>query len=473
MGSMLTPILKPHEIEKLHQNSLDILQRVGIDYKTPRALEILENAGCRVDYQTNRAWIHPELVEWSLSQAPRAVHLPARDPARDLILNGRRPYMTTDSQGTKAIDLETGDCHVSTAEDLRRALLFADALDKVDIVNTTVAASDVPNSTRTLRQFALAFTNTSKPVRSGVLTAQQVPVLVDMVKAVTGEDTFRPIFSAVFCTISPLMHDHTMTEACIELARLRVPLMVYPMPLAGGTSPVTLAGTILLHNIEFLSGLVLFQALNPGTPIIYGTGASQLDMQTGRYGGSADGHQLRLALCELAHAYHLPVNLWGTSTASTELDAHYAYEAVTQTMLAYLAGADEIYSHGMLGAAQTLSLDKMVLDNHLHHRVEETLKPLIIDDAHLQAQLIQQVGIGGTYLTRRETRDFTRSEYVRMWPPAGKTMLEIAHAEALEILHHHQPPPLPAGAAEKLEEIITAAGREFPDSGGRNVQPNP
>ncbi|HBX69392.1 MAG TPA: hypothetical protein DEH25_08405 [Chloroflexi bacterium] len=461
MALSLAPLLKDHEIEHIHARSLEILERVGIDYKTPRALEVLEKMGCRVDYNENRAWLSADLVEWSLQQAPRSVRLPARDPKRAVTLNGRRSHNTTDSQGTQAIDLETGQRHDSTAEDLRRALLFADALDKVDIVNTTVSASDVPAHIRTLRQFALAFSTTSKPVRSGVLNAQQVPLLVEMVKAVTGRDTFEPIFSVVNCTISPLMHDRTMTEACLELAKLNVPIMVYPMPLAGGTSPVTMAGTALLHNIEFLSGLVLFQAVNPGTPIIYGTGASQLDMQTGRFGGSADGHGLRLALCEIAQAYHLPVNLWGMSTGSQNLDAHYGAQAINQTLLAYLAGADEIYSHGMLGDAQVLSLEKMVLDNHLLHELETTIRPMLFDDEHLQAALIESVGIGGSYLTRRETRDFTRKEYVRMWPPAGKTMLEIARAEALEILHHHQPPPLPEGAAEKIEAIIATADKEL------------
>jgi trimethylamine:corrinoid methyltransferase-like protein len=461
LGLALAPVLKEYEIDQIHAKSLEILESVGIDFKTARALEVLEKAGCRVDYEQTRAWIPKELVEWSLEQAPRVVRLPARDPERTVVLNGRRSYNTTDSQGTQAIDLESGECRDSTAEDLRRVVLFADALDKVDIVNTTVSASDVPAHIRTLRQFALAFSNTSKPVRSGVLNAQQVPLLVEMVKAVTGSQTFEPIFSVVNCTISPLMHDRTMTEACIELAKLKVPIVVYPMPLAGGTSPVTLAGTILIHNIEFLSGLVLFQAVNPGTPVIYGGGASQLDMQTGRYGGSADGHGMRLALAEIAQAYNLPVNLWGMSTSSQQLDAHYGSQAITQTLLAYLAGADEIYSHGMLGDAQILSLEKMVCDNHLLHQLETVICPVIINDETLQVDLIRSVGIGGSYLAQKKTRDYTRKGYVRMWPPAGKTMLEIARAEAFEILHEHQPPPLPPGAEKRLEEIIASADKDL------------
>jgi len=457
MGLSLTPVLTRQEIDKFHEHSLDLLERVGIDYKTPQALQVMEKFGCPVDYERTWASIPREVVEWALQQAPRVVKLSARDPERDVVLDGRSPHHTTDSQGTQVIDLESGELHDSTANDLKKGFLFADALDMIEIVNVMISASDVPGHLRILRHYALAFSQTSKHVRSGVHHADEVPFLVEMVKAVMGDDSFRPIFSAVDCTISPLMHDGPMTEACIELAKLNVPIMVYPMPLAGGTSPVTSSGTILLHNIEFLSGLVLFQLVNPGTPIIYGTGASQLDMQTGRYGGSADGHAMRLGLAEIAHFYNLPVNLGGLSTRSHSLDAQYGIEAITQGLLAYLAGADEIYSMGLLGDAQILSLEKMVVDNFLAHELQTIVKPVQVDKAHLQADLIEQVGIGGHFLKLTETRDFTRREYIPMWPPADKRIDEIAREQALEIYYDHQPPPLPEEAAQKLENIITEA----------------
>ena len=461
MGLSLGSTLTSSEIERIHAHSLDLLERVGIDYKTPEALKILEKAGCPVDYERTWASLPRDLVEWALGQAPRVVHLEARDPSRDVVLNGRCSYNTTDSQGTQAVDLKSGVLHDSTAEDLRLGILFADALDKVDIVNTIVAAGDVPAHLRTLQQFVIAFSNTSKPVRSSVLNAKQVPFLVELVKAVTDSDVFRPIFSVVDCTISPLMHDGAMTEACLELAKLSVPIMVYPMPLAGGTSPVTLAGTILVHNVELLSALVLFQIVNPGTPIIYGAGASQLDMQTGRYGGSANGHSMRLALCEMSRFYHLPVNMWGLSTFSPGLDAQYGYEACLQTLLAYLERADEIYSVGLYGSAQILSLEKMVLDNHLLREIETVVKPIQVDEEHLQIELIEQVGIGGSFLSERKTRDFTRRDYVRIWPPAGKSLAEIVRQEALDIYHNHKPPALPDGAANQIGAILVTADKEL------------
>lgn len=459
----LERFLKQEDIQRIHFRSLDILEKVGIQYNTPRALEVLEDRGCKVDYQRNWASISPDLAEWAIEQTNREVLLRARDPDRDVFLDGKKTFHTTDSQGTRAIDLETGELHDSTAEDLRRISLFGDALDKVSIVNVSVAAGDVPAHLRWLEQFRIAFTNTSKHVRAGVLDAALVPFLVEIVKAVTDNDQFSPIFSTVDCTISPLMHDGPMAEACIELARLNVPIMIYPMPLAGGTSPVTLGGTVLMHNAEFLSGLVLFQCVNPGASVIYGTGASQLDMNTGNYGGSADCVHLGLTLAELANYYQLPKNIWGLSTKSTQIDAQYGHEATAQTLMAYLAGADEIYSVGLLGAAQILSLEKAVLDNHIIRQLEVMVTPINLDDEHLQYELIEKVGVGGEFLTQRETLQYTRQEYIPLWPPYKQNLMEQIHQEALDILAKHQPPPLPSGAEEKLSEIIREADRALKD----------
>jgi trimethylamine--corrinoid protein Co-methyltransferase len=457
MQLALQPVLSLQEIALIHERSLELLERVGVQYNSREALEILEDHGCRVDYERACASLTPDLVEWALQQAPRVVRLAGRDPGRDVVLDGRRPHHTTDSQGTEAVDFESGERRNSTLYDLQQAVRFADALEKIEIVNVSVAASDVPVSVRVLRQFTEAFKGTSKPVRSGVYNHQQASWLVELAKAASGTDVFRPIFSVIDCTISPLMHDGPMTEACIHLVKLGTPVMVYPMPLAGGTSPVTTAGTILLHNIEFLSGLALFQCVRPGAQIIYGLGASQLDMKTGRYGGSASGYGLRLALSAMPRYYHLPCNIFGLSTASSYLDAQYGHEATVAGLLACLNGVDEIYSAGLLEDAQVLSLEKMVLDNRLAAQLERIVQPTLIDELHLSAELIEKVGIGGHYLSQPETRAFTRKEYVPKWPVGDKTVLEGVRDEAREIFYSHRSPALPDGAEDRMEAILAEA----------------
>ena len=130
-------------------------------------------------------------------------------------------------------------------------------------------------------------------------------------------------------------------------------------------------------------------------------------------------------------------------------------------MLSYLSGADEIYSVGLLGEAQILSLDKMVFDNHLIHQIEAMLKPINVDEEHLQVDLVKRVGIGGEYLTQRETLKYTRSEYVPLWPPHNQNLLDMIHAEAREILETHLPPPLPESAIGKIKDILDDAEKSL------------
>lgn len=467
MPFSLTPVLTDSEIARVHEHSLDLLERVGIDYQSARALEVLERHGCRVDYDRTWASLPRDFVEWAIERAPRVVRLEARDPARSIVLDGRRPHHTCDSQGTRALDFETGERHPSVEATLRRGLLFADAMDRLDIVNVMVAATDVPAHVRVVRHFEIAFEMTSKPVRMGVLHPDLVPYLVELARAATGEEQFRPIFSTVHCSISPLMHDGAMTEACMELARLRVPILLHPMPLAGATSPLPLAGTLLQHNAEVLSGLALFQAVAPGAPLVYAAGPSQLDMVTGSYGNSSNGHAMRLALVDLARFYNLPVNIGGLGTAASALDAQYGFEATSACLLAHLAGVDEIYSMGLLDSAQTLSLDKFVLDNHLARELEIMVKPLRIDEAHLSADLIEQVGIGRHFLKRPETLASLREDYVRVWPPTGRNVLDLVREEARQVLENHRPPALPDGALERMREIAREADQKLAAAANR------
>ena len=124
---------------------------------------------------------------------------------------------------------------------------------------------------------------------------------------------------------------------------------------------------------------------------------------------------------------------------------------------------------GLLSAARALSLEKMVLDNHLARQIRRMLQSLNFDESHLGAELIERVGIGGHFLAERETRHFTRQEYVPKWPPAGQDVRSLAREEALHILHTHQPAPLPSGCEATFRHTLLEADRALSDGRGRSV----
>ena len=93
----------------------------------------------------------------------------------------------------------------------------------------------------------------------------------------------------------------------MEAARAGIPINVLSMALAGGTSPVTLAGTLVCHNAEVLSGLVLCQLVHQGNPFIYGSSTTMMDMRftTAAVGASELG-MLNAGVAQLAQFYKLP-----------------------------------------------------------------------------------------------------------------------------------------------------------------------
>jgi len=69
LGSCLK-FLADSEIEKIHVQSLQILQNVGIEVNHVQALKMLEKEGAKVDFQTQRVKIPQELVQRCLKTLP-------------------------------------------------------------------------------------------------------------------------------------------------------------------------------------------------------------------------------------------------------------------------------------------------------------------------------------------------------------------------------------------------------------------
>jgi trimethylamine:corrinoid methyltransferase-like protein len=175
---------------------------------------------------------------------------------------------------------------------------------------------------------------------------------------------------------------------------------------------------------------------------------------------------MRLALREMARHYQVPVNLPGLPTSSMDIDAYYAYQGVSDCLLAYLAGADEIYSMGLLGQDMILSPEKMVLDNLFAGQIAAKVRMEPLDDEHLQAEAIARVGIGGHFPEEPETLHYTRTEYVPAWPPAGASIRKLVAEQARRLCNEHKAPPLPAGALESIQAALSAASKSRPPGAG-------
>jgi trimethylamine--corrinoid protein Co-methyltransferase len=227
-----------------------------------------------------------------------------------MVLQGKKVGFTNFGEGIMVFDPFTGKHRKSTKADCGNAALVVDALDEVDVVLRAVAAHDVPAEVHPLHEAEVCFTNTSKHTFNGGLSSRQCDYLFRMAAEVAGgKDKLRerPILSLNVCPTSPLQLTAHCTESIIKCAQNGVPVNILSMAMAGGSSPITLAGTLVTHNAEVLSGVILAQMTRKGTPVIYGSSTTILDLKTTTAPvGAPELGMINAGVAALAQYYLLP-----------------------------------------------------------------------------------------------------------------------------------------------------------------------
>ncbi len=305
------------EIEEIHYATLELLEQVGIQVFCDEAFDIFEGAGADVDRENNTVRIPQWLVEDSIRSAPRKVVLAGRDPKHDMVLEGRRVGFTNFGAGVMIVDPNTGEIRETNKADVADTALVCDALDSVDIYSSAVVARDMPESTVDLHEAEAFLSNTTKHCQHIDLTGGAgARGYLEMGAAIVGgaeELRRRPVISALVCPVSPLQLHTNTCEIIIEFARAGVPVNILSMAMAGASSPITIAGTLVTHNAEVMSGIVLAQATRKGAPIIYGSSTTTFDLTyvTAPVGAPELG-MISAGVAELSNFYRLPSYVAGT-----------------------------------------------------------------------------------------------------------------------------------------------------------------
>jgi len=294
--------LSQDELDAIHNASLEVLERTGIKVMSEQALDILKEAGAKVDYGRNHATIPATLVEEALRRAPKTITCAARNPKHDFVLNKQKPHFSTSGTSTFIIDGETGERRFSTSEDIARCAVVADYLDHVDVVLRMVTATEVPEPMQGIVGIYTCLSNMGKHFQGGALSGKEAQYAIEIAATIVGgmeELKRRPIISAIECPFSPLTYDKGIMEASIEYAKAGVPVVIYTMPMVGATGPATLPGAMVMNNAEFLGGLVIQEFASPGAPVVYAIDVSTMDFKTGIMCSSPEGQLMDIGLAQL------------------------------------------------------------------------------------------------------------------------------------------------------------------------------
>lgn len=309
-------ILDTIDIEAIHGATLEVMAETGVRVSSKAAQAYFEGFGCTVDSATDMVKIPPNVVNDAINSAPGRVLLAARDPGRDIILEGKRVHFKNFATGLSVLDPYTKVLRDSTKKDLGDIARFCDALPEVDFFTLAVAAQDVDPRVKDLHELEIVLNNTTKHFSHDAQNLKNARTIIDMAACVAGsreELKKRPIISMGVCTVSPLELNEECTDMIIEAAKCGIPMNVLAMGLAGGTTPVTMAGTIVTTNAEVLAGIVLSQLVDKGTPVMYGTSNTIMDL---RYATSPVGAPEHAMFCaavgQMGHYYDIPTDVGGT-----------------------------------------------------------------------------------------------------------------------------------------------------------------
>jgi trimethylamine--corrinoid protein Co-methyltransferase len=460
--------LSPNQIDQIHKASLEILASTGVHVEEPRALELFHKNGADID--GNRVRIPEKLIQQVLESASKSILLAGRDPANDLLLEGSRVHIGTGGAALQVLDLEKDTIRPATLQDTADMALLVDALPNIHFYLLPIYPTDIPEESVEISKFYAALKNTGKHVQGGVYTIEGLSNVVRMCEKIMGGPQAlreRPIVSFITSwMVSPLMFATDVTRMLIEVCQLGMPVVLSSAPMAGSTSPITLAGTLAQLNAEQLSGLTLTQLVNPGTPVIIGPIPATADMRSGSYlGGSVELGIANAAITQMAHFYQLPIYNSAGMTESKLPDIQAGIEKTQSVIQVALAGSNFIHhAAGMLEDMSTIAYEQFVIDNEILGMAMRAVRGIEVNPDTLALEVIDRVGPGNHFLTDKHTLKHIRSEYYfpsgvinrktrEEWEADGKLDARL-HAIQLtkELLDNHQPIDIDSQVRNWIEE---------------------
>ena len=473
MKSRLT-ILSDNEIEAVHRSSINILERVGFLVKSPKVVKLLVEAGATVDSKKKTVKVPSSLVEDSLLKHPSTFTLHARTKENEFLIDSDRIYAHPTGGCFNILDADKGTVRVGTTDDVKVLTRLIDASNNIHECDMLVFASDTPEGVRDVHTVATMLQNTTKICGFTAYTDRNLAYIIRLAAAVIGgeeELKRKPIIAFGASPTSPMELTEDVADQLVRAASYALPIGILPCPLAGGTSPVTLAGTLVQQNIEFLICHVIVQLINPGNPVFYCPRPMCMDMRTGLSAEEVEFGLMSAASVQLATNYKMPSDVYGLDTDSKVLDEQAAFERALIGLMPALAGANFLSGAGAIEKGVTASPEQLVIDNEILGLIFRAVRGIDVNSETLAEDLIEKIGPGGHYLGAEHTRRYYTSEHhipelcdrsVRAeWEKAkSKDIVGRAREKAKKILKDHSVDPLDSDVEKQMQKILAEADKE-------------
>lgn len=445
----LAVLLTQEQVEKIHDASLDVLEETGMKVRFEPARELFKNHGCSVEGE--RVRFPRAIVEKYRKMMPPSFTFYARDPKFDKTIPQDSPVIVTASSAPDIIDPVTGRERRAESIDIARIAHLINELPGYDMFSISTLADDAPQDQFTVSRLYPSIKYCVKPIRVTTTNMKDTLSIVKMMYLVAGgEEAYKehPFLTHHYCpVVSPLTMDNLSTENVMFFAKEGLPVYPTIVPNAGLTSPMSMAGTLVQGNAEFLGAAMLMQMVKEGTPLIYATLGTVADMRSGAYtSGAIECGMLHMAFAQMARFYNVPCGGYIGLTNAKVNDAQSGYETGMSGIAGLLGGMDMFNIGGLIDALKTFDFAKAVIDDEIAQMMKRMKRGISFSDEDLALGLIKEIGPGGSFITAKHTIGRMKTEAV---------MTKMADRDARTIWEKKGATDIHTRALKRAKDIMT------------------
>ncbi|WP_259782997.1 trimethylamine methyltransferase family protein [Aestuariispira ectoiniformans] len=463
----------------IERNADIILKEIGIEFRDdPETLQIWKDAGA--DVQGERVRFEEGMLRKIITDsAPSMITQHARNAERTVKIGDGHTVLVPAYGSPFIRNLDEGRRY-ATIEDFRNFVKLAYMSPGLHHSGGTVCEPvDLPVNKRHLDMVYSHIRYSDKPFMGSVTAPERAQDTVDMAKITFGED-----FVDQNCVVinlinanSPMVFDDTMLGALKVYARNNQACVISPFILAGAMSPVTVMGTLSQILAEAMAGMALTQLVRKGAPVVFGTFASSISMQSGAPTfGSPEPSLVLYGAAQLARRLGVPFRSGGGLNASKVPDAQAAYESANTLQTAALAGVNfMLHTAGWLEGGLSMGYEKFVMDADQAAMIGRLLTGPDMSENGQAMDAIREVGPGNHFLGCAHTQANFETAFYRspladnnsfeQWESEGSKTMEVrANEYWKKLLNEYEAPAIDPGVDEALQEFIAKKKAAVPDS---------
>jgi trimethylamine--corrinoid protein Co-methyltransferase len=447
-----------------------LLCTLGVTIHNEAVLSMLGDHGAKVDLGSRHVTLNDPILDGALASVPSSFRLFDVLGEQTHEFSGNNTHFTPGSAAINILDDTTGKIRKPTTADYVRYAKLVAGLPYIASQSTAFIPADVPERVSDSYRLFLGLTYCEKPVVTGAFTAEAFEPIKDLQLAVRGTAealAAKPLTILSCCPTSPIKWSDVTSQNVVDCARYSIPVEFVSMPLSGFMAPVSLVGTLIQHTAETLSGVVISQLTNPGTPVLYGGSPAIFDM---RYEttpmGAVETMMIDCAYNEIGSALGMPTQAYISLSDAKQLDAQAGLETGIGATLATLSGINNISGPGMLDFESCHSLEKLVVDNEICGMMQRLMRGIEPRDDFPSLPIFQELLREKHLIIADHTRRWLREEIsfpgsvidranqARWLEEGGLSLRERAAAEVERIVSEHRPSRLDEDVKRELVDLM-------------------